>query len=284
MRRFLIESLARHWPFANGQGRIVDRLGGGVDLGSGERCVRTADGFAMQVLTDDHIGRHLILSGQFDRAGADVLADFGRPGDAIADVGANIGYVACLLLAKLPGSHVTCVEPQPEVAALLARNLEQFGKGRSRILRAALSDREGEGALAVDRANRGASALADSGLAIPLRRAAAFFGAMDRLDLLKMDIEGGEATVFADSTESLEALQPRAILYEDNRRLSGPGQPIGALLAGIGYRLYGLDKRLTRTALTPVTRENAGAFHDVLALSTRRELPQAACRKYAVAP
>jgi hypothetical protein len=63
----VIASIARNWPSANGSARLIDKYARGIDLGKGERVVRTSDEFDMHVFADDLIGRHLILSGKFDR-------------------------------------------------------------------------------------------------------------------------------------------------------------------------------------------------------------------------
>ena len=45
-------------------------------------------------MRNDHFGRHIYLTGEFDRTTVEVLLKFAR------DVGANIGYVgACFLAA-----------------------------------------------------------------------------------------------------------------------------------------------------------------------------------------
>lgn len=272
--------LARNWPFANGSGSLIHYLGRNLDVGQGEVTCRTSDGFGMTVLANDLIGRHIIMTGAFDRSGVGALLRFAEPGDFCSDVGANIGYVSCVLLANVPGLTISCVEPQPLVVDLLRKNVSQFGDDRAHVLQAALSAKKSEGYLQLDRANRGGSKLVEGSsegtVEVPLVGAADYFGAFDRLDLIKMDIEGHESIVFEAASAELERLQPKAILYEDVLRTSGPGERINTILQDLGYRIFGLDKRLLRTNLTPVTRENAGSFLDFVAVSTRRDIPQAA--------
>ena len=55
----------------------------------------------MTILPNDHIGRHLYLTGQFDRTIVEVLLHFSRENDHVLDIGANIGYVSCALLTKV---------------------------------------------------------------------------------------------------------------------------------------------------------------------------------------
>jgi FkbM family methyltransferase len=283
-----LSAVTRLWPFANGSGRLIDRLGKGVDLGTGLRECTVKGGFAMQVLADDHIGRHLILSGQFDRSTMQVLLAFAEAGDRCIDVGANIGYLACLMLHHRPRSRVLCIEPQPDIAAMLRHNLAQVSASRWSVLEAGLSDAEGDGHMQVSAANRGAGALVQQGqeanLTIPLVPAARVFGELAQLDVMKMDIEGHEETVFRSAAEAIARLQPKAILFEDQLGKSGPGGPIGMLLSDCGYRVYGVHKQLLATRLVLLDPATPLAFNDYLALSRRRDLPQRALRKFGVQP
>lgn len=280
----MVSLVARHWPLANGSGRFIDKFARGVDLGHGQRRCRTSDGFDIDVLADDHIGRHLLLSGAFDVSPINLLIDFGMAGDRCLDIGANIGYVSCLLLQRLQGAHVFCIEPQPGVAALLRGNLARFPQERWTILEAALSDAEGEGHLELDVVNRGASTIviapSQKTVSVPLLPAAQVLAPFASLDLVKMDIEGHEETVLRSARDELGRLQPRAILYEDKEGKSASNGAIAALLTGIGYRIYGVGKTLLTTKLVEVTSANAGAFNDFLAVSTRRDLPEEARRRH----
>ena len=121
----LVPFLARHRPFANGSGRLLDLFARSVDLGGGERIVQTSDGFDIKVLAGDLIGRHLLLSGRFERSVVQVLLDHARLGDVLLDIGANIGYAAACFLSRVSGSTAICVEPQPEIADLLRSTLAQ---------------------------------------------------------------------------------------------------------------------------------------------------------------
>ena len=286
MQKALISAIAKNWPLANGTGRLIDMFGSSIDLGQEETRCRTSDGFDMHCLPNDLIGRHLILSGSFDRAGADALSLFVEDGDQILDVGANIGYVSCLLLRKSQNTSVVCYEPQPVIVDLLRKNLSQFGDGRWQVVQAGLSDTDGAGMLSIDLDNRGSSRLAGGPVEggnlhqIELRDSGAELAKLERLDIVKIDIEGHEYTMLKAAAEQLHRLRPKAILYEDNRRISGPGQELGSLMDALGYDIYGVHKRLTKTDLTAVTADNAGQFHDFIAVSRERALPETARTKF----
>lgn len=153
---------ARHWPFANGSGRIIDKYAKRVNLGTGERIAKTSDGFPVHVYADDLIGRHLLISGKFDRSIVQILLDRARAGDTLLDIGANIGYYSAVFLAKIPNSKVICIEPQPGIVDLLRKNMQQFGE-RASVLPIGLADKDGVLRFAVNESNRGASKFSPEG-------------------------------------------------------------------------------------------------------------------------
>jgi FkbM family methyltransferase len=284
----MLSALARNWPFANGAGRLVEHLGGGIQLGEGLRDCRTTNGLTLRVFADDLIGRHLILSGQFEASLFRTLLDFAEPHDRMVDVGANLGYVSAMVLARVPGSHVLAVEPQADMAALLRRNLAQFAAERWQVLEAGLSDSEGEGTLQVNRANRGGAWLAgqgegaqgESSARVPLLHAGRVLGALERLDLMKIDIEGHEETVLRAAAGAIARLQPKAILFEDYLGKAAPDAPIGKLLGECGYSVFAVRKHLFGNSLVPLSPGDRPGGRDYLALSRRRALPEKARRKY----
>jgi FkbM family methyltransferase len=266
----MIGWIARHWPFENGAGRVVDRFGAGIACGSGIRTAVTRDGFPMQVMASDLIGRHLLITGQFDRSLFDVLLRCGARGDRILDVGGNIGYASCLALKHLPEISVIAIEPQAEVAELLRANLAQFGAGRWRVEQVALSDQDGEGHMTIEDDNRGGSALAETGVVVRLVNADTFMASLDALDLIKVDIEGHEEAFFRAGRAQIARLQPRAILFEDTAHQAGPEGWIDEILGSAGYDIYGVRKSLMKTRLVRIDPGNRLDFHDYLAVSRVR--------------
>jgi hypothetical protein len=113
-----VQIALRAWPFPRGAGRIIDRFLSNLKFANTLEDVATTDGFKMLVMPNDLIGRHIYLTGEFDRSIVEILCKFARPGDTLLDVGANIGYVSACFLANVPGSRVVAVEPQPAIVSL----------------------------------------------------------------------------------------------------------------------------------------------------------------------
>src|SRR5262245_12000473 len=135
----------RAWPFPRGAGRIVDRFFSKLSFAEDVATVRTTDEFSMQIMPNELVGRHIYLTGEFDRSTVEVLCNFAEDGDTLLDIGANIGYVSACFLKNVSNSRVIAVEPQPKILDLLRHNLGQFESTRYRIAPVALSDRDGDG-------------------------------------------------------------------------------------------------------------------------------------------
>ncbi len=139
-----------------------------------------------------------------------------RPGDVVVDVGAHIGRYT--LPAARFASRVISLEPDPENFALLEANVRLNGFRNVTLLRIAASDRAGSSSL--QRAtgpNRGTSSLrppedepGDSTrigetvtvLCDTLDHILEPFG-LDRIDWLKIDVEGHERQVLAGARKTL---------------------------------------------------------------------------------
>ena len=272
MLRSVLSAISSNWPFPNGSDGFLYRFCRNLNLGSGERLARTSDGVMLTVIADDLIGRHILLSGSFDRASVQVLIEHSREGDVIADIGANIGYVSACLLSNIPESKAICFEPQPAVATLLRRNLAQFGD-RAYIREIALSDHSGTAVLHINNENLGGSSLAGdgAGVEVSVKHAGEQLRSLDKLDLVKIDVEGHEQPIIEALEDELKRLQPRAILFEDH---SGEGHPegtIGRVLARSGYIVFGLTRGWRATRLISISSKEDCKFNDYLAVLRRTD-------------
>jgi len=248
--------------------------------------VETTDGFKMSVPPNDGVGRHIYLTGEFDRSIVEVLLAFCEPGDVLLDIGANLGYVSACFLNKCPNSSVIAIEPQPFIVNLLQQNLQQF-HDRQRVFPIALSDQDGDAWFYVDPNNKGKSRLVspafEGAQRIPARSTESFLKELNpkKIDLLKIDVEGHEETILRSAKDQLSVLQPKIILFEGNQGPALPaGGPIGSLLNDIGYSVYGLKKRLRTLALELPSQSNRSSYNDYVAVSRSKRIPSAAMRAF----
>jgi FkbM family methyltransferase len=136
-----------------------------------------------------------------------------EPIGSILDLGANVGFAAVSLAARHPGAHLVCVEPDPESFALLERNLA-LNHIEAAVYRAAVVGEPGRYAVASGAApasNRVFRSAAGEIDGITVGEALGRAG-LERVDLMKIDIEGAEAGVFADARDW--APRVRAIIAE----------------------------------------------------------------------
>jgi FkbM family methyltransferase len=189
-----------------------------------------------------------------------------------------------MMLAQVPESRIIAIEPQQEIVDFLRRNLKRFSSERWEVIEAGLSDRDGVGAMQTSIANRGAARLISeptpSSQQVRLLEASTFFGALPRVDLIKMDVEGHEETVLRSASATIKRLQPKAILFEDQLGQAAPDGRIGVILEDCGYTVFGVHKSLLSTKIIPLQRKDRPRFNDYLAVSRSRRLPRSAIERY----
>jgi FkbM family methyltransferase len=252
--------LLRSRPFPRGAGRLIDKFFSKIAFNEQTTTVRTTDGFSISISPNDLIGRHIYL------------CKLARPGDVLLDVGANIGYVSACFLTNVPDSQVVAVEPQPAVTALLRQNLSQFGFARHRVVQAAISDQTGLGWIQPCADNPGAGRLVagemDGAIAVDLwsPEQVLSFAEVEKLDLVKIDVEGHEEEVIRACLGEFGRLRPRAIVFECGSDKGAPDGSIGSMLRSIGYDIFGVKKRLMKLELPPIQHRVDCMFNDYIAI------------------
>jgi FkbM family methyltransferase len=134
-----------------------------------------------------------------------------RPGMTVVDVGANIGLFDLWVLRSFPDAHITAVEPDPWNLELLRRCVSVNDRtGHWQIVEAAASTKNGTvpfraGGVSLSRIEE------DGGetMRVP---AVDIFPHLERADLIKIDIEGGEWPILCDPR--FLQLKPAALVLE----------------------------------------------------------------------
>ncbi|HEY3396239.1 MAG TPA: FkbM family methyltransferase [Armatimonadota bacterium] len=167
---------------------------------------------------------------------------FLRPGDVVIDGGAHVGCFA-RLAAKLvgPAGKVVSVEPCPQNLALLRENVAGAGGAEITVLAGALAAAPGEMTLEWAHTNLGVQALTTNfGVEISGRvtvRATTvdeIAAGLGRVDLLKLDVEGGEAAALAGAAETLRCYRP--VVIAASYHLPGDEQALAAQLNSLTER------------------------------------------------
>lgn len=190
-----------------------------------------------------------------------------RPGDVLADVGANQGVYTLLgaSLVKETGS-VFAFEPTPVVVAKLKRNVELNGFSNVHIVESAVGATTGR--VTLHRVVDGASGLT-SRYGVHGSRTEAFEAPVTTLDesfaasappaLVKIDVEGMEFDVLRGARELMSLKEPPAIVFEFVRgRMDELGygfRDVVALFEDARMSLFAL----TPAGLRPPGRQSVGA-------------------------
>jgi FkbM family methyltransferase len=144
-------------------------------------------------------------------------------GGVFVDVGANVGTYA-MVLARHVGDRgkVIAVEPHPVTHARLAFNRGASGYGQIILVAAAAGPSDGELMIETDGDNLGASHIvsdesASNAIAVPSLRLQRILddAAVDRVDALKIDVEGFEDRVLTGFFQQAPpSLWPGAVVIE----------------------------------------------------------------------
>lgn len=160
--------------------------------------------------------RLLLRPGSFDPVETDLLLQRAQPGFAFVDVGANCGFYAIRTAAA--GGRVVAVEPHPQMFRRLQFNAALNPECPVRLLQCAVGDRHGDIGLAEDFRNLGRTRIDDTGaIQAEIRPLLAILRdeGIERLDALKVDVEGFEDRVLAPFLkEAPEPLLPETIVAE----------------------------------------------------------------------
>ncbi len=169
------------------------------------------------------------------------------PGSRVYDIGANIGYFT-RIASKIVGNHghVHAFEPMPSAIRLLQKNIADLRNVAIHAL--AVSDSNGSARFVV-RATGDTSSLgeAESGsqqIEVATTRLDDHCRLTERIDLIKVDVEGYELEVLRGAIKSIAAHHP--ILYfeyiEAYARLRGIGlDEFRQLLEPLGYELHWIN-------------------------------------------
>ena len=166
-----------------------------------------------------------------------------KPGMVFIDVGANDGYYTLFAARRVgPTGKVIAVEPSSRERAHLQRNLGRNGLENVQVVAAALGAQAGFVDLHLAHGvHAGHNTLGDfahddvvraSSERVPLETLDAVVArqGLSRVDMVKIDVEGGEAGVVAGAQKVLTTSRPVLLMELNERALHAQGQSAEALL------------------------------------------------------
>jgi FkbM family methyltransferase len=215
--------------------------------------VRTAFGCVLEVDTREAIGLALERNEIFDIAVSEILARAAQlRATLLVDAGANVGYMS-LLMAKFSAgtANVWAFEPHPEIYSALQRNVRLNDyDSKIHLVQCALSETQGAAKLFLPigfEKNRGLASLqrpTPQYIEVRTDTLDRCF-AQQRIDVLKVDVEGHELSVLKGADALFSKGQIGIVVYEAHEPHSGSIAEFltkkGLSIWAIDYNLFGLQ-------------------------------------------
>ena len=226
-----------------GKGRIADLLLAGQQA---EVNCHPLPGLTIHLDPKQRIER-LMWAGAYERGLVKTLKSFLKPGMVFVDLGANIGYFSAIAAALVGNEgRVFAFEPSPALYARLRRNLSPFE--RAVVCEFAASDTNGPVPLYLHPRESGwASLFPDHDARIGTRVDSIRLDdwvqevGLDRLDFIKLDIEGSEYAALLGAQPLLRRFRP-VIFAELNSvclaRSQRTPEEVLRLLSDAGYSCH----------------------------------------------
>lgn len=214
----------------------------------------------------DHIVRRIALLRAYEPATADLFRELLPHGGTFMDVGANLGYFS-ITAAGYVGEkgRVMALEPVPHIFELLRRNLDvnqvhnvtalPFGcAATSGTMQMVLHADSGSSHLAPQQGSGGVEVQVST-----VDEVVSEYG-IQRLDLLKIDVEGAELEVLKGANETIRDFRPAAFLEVNHlERFGASESAVRDYLSPFGYSFM----RITN-----------GASTDLLCMPAGRDAPR----------
>ena len=210
---------------------------------------KTPWGNQMEIDVNETIGNSIYSTQIYDLPLSEALWRLTEPGNFVLDIGANIGFVTGLLSYKSgPDGKVWSFEPNPVIISRLTRNIGNNKYSNTTLYPFALSDSNTEGYLEfpdIFSYNQGVAYVNGNGthsskaVKINLRKLDDMIDPGTIINVLKIDVEGHELSVFKGAENILRNKQITNIIYEDHDPYPSD---IATFLTGKGYTIYRMEK------------------------------------------
>jgi FkbM family methyltransferase len=229
-------------------------------------------GVKINAFPGEVVGRSIAAMGIYDLCVSETLWRIIDKGETCVDVGANIGYMTCLMAHRVgPNGKVVAFEPHPCIYQRLSNNVRNWNLENNwnqvKISSLAISDHSGQAQLIVPtdfHLNQGTASLmlsSDKFESSIGRQIEVETDTLDNLfndltiELLKIDVEGHEINVLLGAEELLRKNRIRDVIFEEHKSYPNP---VSEFLKEKGYSIYRVIKRLLKPSLVP---PQAATFH-----------------------
>jgi FkbM family methyltransferase len=237
-----------HVPWHRGKARVVHAVKDVFSLhAAGDREV-TRLGLQWVLNPTDHGEGNLFWVGDYDIWERYHIQRLLPKGSVMFDVGTNFGLYALTLAQRLgPTATIHCFEPNPVTYARLTRNISLNPMRNLHPHQLGLGDWEGTARVVSNNdTNSGAASLAEGqGTLITTLDRFCEEHKIQRIDFMKVDVEGFEPRLLKGGRRSLERFQPMMQFELNPPVLAHAGSSVDevlALLRSLGYEFYLLER------------------------------------------
>jgi FkbM family methyltransferase len=206
-----------------------------------------------------------------------------KPGMVFVDVGANDGYYTLFAAQRVgPSGRVLAIEPSTRERANLERNIARNGLGNVKVVPLALGATCGTAGLRLAQsahsghntlggfANDGVQAESVEQVKVCMLDSLAGELALDRIDVMKIDVEGAEASVIAGAREVLARTQPVIVLEISDKALRSQGSDAEQLIATLRELDYEIGVFSASTGCIELLAEGRDLSLNVVAMPRDR--------------
>jgi len=212
--------------------------------------VQTNFGFRIKInpVFDKNIENVIYERGVYEIGTVKVLQSFLSKNDVFVDAGANIGFLSLVAAAKIGNKgQVHSFEPVPSTFDILKKNKAINNFEQIKLHSFALGNKKESVSIYAESENRGGASIMNKhstqGIEIQVERLDDI-DAVQRIDVLKIDVEGYELEVLKGAENKIKKNRPKLIIeYSSERTNKGEEFELYNWLLKIGeYRIYKLLK------------------------------------------
>ena len=230
-------------------------------------------GMKMQLDPYDLVSRTILETGAWEPESAQAVAEHLSPKATFVDVGAHIGYYSLKAATMVgPDGHVISIEPNPQTLPALRSNIEASHARGISVWPVACAESESTLEFyAAPRANTGESSLSKENASQQGPTAASFSvrarpldailkeAKLDRVDVIKIDVEGAELRVLKGAAQTLADFHPVLIVEMDQSQLKAMGTSVDEVTQFLAAHGYAADRRVDLTNVEFVPQKNLRA-------------------------
>lgn len=233
----------------------------GTYIGNGKMLVNLAYNGMLTISSEDQsIMPILVTTGMFEVPLTKYFMKNVKAGDTVVDIGTNVGYFT-LLAAKLVGVQgcVIGYEANPQMYTFVQNNIAMnWVTDQVKLFNKAVYSKKTEITFQLSENFHAYSSISDrpvidnvndsfTSISVPAVDLDSELGSMDKIDLLKIDIEGGEYQALLGMMDLIKQKKIKRISFEWNKPMLGEeAEPFKLLLSEMlnlhGGRLYFLNE------------------------------------------